>query len=453
MFSGLKVVEIASFIAAPAAATMLSDFGADVIKVEPPGLGDPQRLLSSVPPSPAAPGNYSWHLANRNKRGMSVDLKSDGGTEILKRLVEWADVVITNFPHGTREALHLGYEEVSGWNPRVIYADITGFGDAGPDARLPGFDLTAFWSRSGLLASTRDAGAPPTSPPWGSGDYTTATAIYAAITTALYHRERTGRGANVGTSLLATGVWATGTLVSAALAGGKPYELHDRKQAGERADQCVSERRRSLDHAGRQAIGMAGIGQRHRAVRPVGRSALQPTRKAIGQHAAELADLLDAEFSAQPLAHLERGSRPSPHPLRRHPDARGGGRGSAAARGRHRRADRGCHGPGVHGQQPDHPPRAGQGSVPARTRARRAQRRSPRTAGIQRRRHRPATGAEGDSRCARTGDSEMTTTEVSTELVLTERHGEGVLTITINRPGAEERRQPRGRGPAGSRAG
>ena len=76
-------------------------------------------------------------------------------------------LVITNFPHGTREALHLGYEEVSGWNPRVIYADITGFGDAGPDARLPGFDLTAFWSRTGLLAATRDAGAPPTSPPWG----------------------------------------------------------------------------------------------------------------------------------------------------------------------------------------------------------------------------------------------------------------------------------------------
>jgi len=111
----------------------------------------PQRLLSSVPPSPAAAGNYGWHLANRNKRGMSIDLKSAGGTEILKRLVEWADVLITNFPHGTREALHLGYEEVSGWNPRIIYADITGFGDAGPDAKLPGFDLTAFWSRSGLL--------------------------------------------------------------------------------------------------------------------------------------------------------------------------------------------------------------------------------------------------------------------------------------------------------------
>src|SRR6476619_3027859 len=113
VFSGLKVVEIASFIAAPAAATMLSDFGADVIKVEPPGIGDPQRLLSSVPPSPAAPGNYSWHLANRNKRGMSIDLKSAGGTEILNRLVEWAAVVMTNFPHGHREGLHLRYEEVS----------------------------------------------------------------------------------------------------------------------------------------------------------------------------------------------------------------------------------------------------------------------------------------------------------------------------------------------------
>src|SRR5262249_58219103 len=125
VFAGLKVVEIATFIAAPAAATMLSDFGADVIKVEPPGMGDPQRLLSSVPPSPAAAGNYGWHLANRNKRGMSVDLKSEGGTKILKRLVEWGHVLITNFPHGTREALHLGYEERSGRNPRIIYADHT----------------------------------------------------------------------------------------------------------------------------------------------------------------------------------------------------------------------------------------------------------------------------------------------------------------------------------------
>jgi crotonobetainyl-CoA:carnitine CoA-transferase CaiB-like acyl-CoA transferase len=302
VFSGLKVVEIASFIAAPAAATMLSDFGADVIKVEAPGMGDPQRLLSSVPPSPAAAGNYSWHLANRNKRGMSVNLKSQGGTQILKRLVEWADVVITNFPHGTREALHLGYEEVSSWNPRVIYADITGFGDAGPDARLPGFDLTAFWSRSGLLAATRDAGAPPTSPPWGSGDYTTATAIYAAITTALYHRERTGLGANVGTSLLATGVWATGTLVSAALAGGKAYELHDRTApVNALTNPYQSEDGRWLMLAARRSAWPV-------LANAIGRSDLLSDPRfsdaeAISDHASALAELLDAEFRAQPLAH------------------------------------------------------------------------------------------------------------------------------------------------------
>ena len=306
VFSGLKVVEIASFIAAPAAATMLSDFGADVIKVEPPGLGDPQRLLSSVPPSPAAPGNYSWHLANRNKRGMSVNLKSEGGTEILKRLVQWADVVITNFPHGTRESLHLGYEEVSSWNPRVIYADITGYGDAGPDAGLPGFDLTAFWSRSGLLGATRDAGAPPTSPVWGSGDYTTATAIYAAITTALYHRERTGRGANVGTSLLATGVWATGTLVSAALAGAKPYELHDRNRpvnALTNAYECADGRWLML--AGKQSAWPT-------IATALGRSDLLDDprfsdKTAIAQHAADLAAVLEAEFKSQPLAHWQPG--------------------------------------------------------------------------------------------------------------------------------------------------
>jgi crotonobetainyl-CoA:carnitine CoA-transferase CaiB-like acyl-CoA transferase len=304
VFAGLKVVEIASFIAAPAAATMLSDFGADVIKVEPPGLGDPQRLLSSVPPSPAAPGNYSWHLANRNKRGMSVNLKSEGGTEILKRLVQWADVVITNFPHGTRESLHLGYEEVSSWNPRVIYADITGYGDAGPDAALPGFDLTAFWSRSGLLGATRDAGAPPTAPVWGSGDYTTATAIYAAITTALYHRERTGRGANVGTSLLATGVWATGTLVSAALAGAKPYELHDRNRpvnALTNAYECADGRWLML--AGKQSAWPT-------IAAALGRSDLLDDprfsdKTAIAQHAAELAVVLEAEFRSQPLAHWQ----------------------------------------------------------------------------------------------------------------------------------------------------
>jgi crotonobetainyl-CoA:carnitine CoA-transferase CaiB-like acyl-CoA transferase len=200
-----------------------------VIKVEPPGFGDLQRALSSVPPSPRAEANYAWHLTNRNKRGMAIDLKSPRGGEILERLVRWADVLITNFPHGTREKLHLGYEEVSTWNPRIVYADVTGFGDAGPDAGLPGFDLTAYWARTGLLATTRDAGAPPTLPVSGSGDHASAMGLYSAIVTGLYQRERTGEGTHVGTSLLAEGAWATGLLIAGALAGGEFYGLHDRE--------------------------------------------------------------------------------------------------------------------------------------------------------------------------------------------------------------------------------
>ncbi|MER5341867.1 CoA transferase [Streptomyces mirabilis] len=304
VFTGLKVLDASTFIAAPAAATMLSDFGADVIKIEPPGTGDPQRRLSFVPPSPRAEANYGWHLANRNKRGMVLDLKSPATTEVLKRLVQWADVVITNFPHGTREKLHLGYDEVARWNPRVVYADITGFGDAGPDARQPGFDLTAFWSRSGLLASTRDAGAPPTVPVWGSGDYTTAVAIYAAIVTALYHRERTGQGANVGTSLLAAGVWATGTLVAGALAGGTPFELHDRKAPVN----ALTNPYRTAD--GRWIMLATSAVYWPALARAIERPELieDPRFKDVEgavKNAAALSELLDAEFRSRPFADWE----------------------------------------------------------------------------------------------------------------------------------------------------
>ncbi|MFJ4846887.1 MULTISPECIES: CaiB/BaiF CoA transferase family protein [unclassified Streptomyces] len=300
VFTGLKVLDAATYIAGPAAAAVLSDFGADVIKIEPPGKGDPQRLLSSVPPSPMAQANYSWHLANRNKRGMVLDLKSPATLEVLKRLVRWADVVITNFPHGTREKLHLGYEEVSGWNPRVVYADLTGFGDTGPDARQPGFDLTAFWSRSGLLASTRDAGSPPTVPVWGSGDYSSAIAVYAAIATALYRRERTGLGADVGTSLLATGVWATGTLIAGALADGTPFELHDRTVPAN----ALSNPYRTADD---RWIMLATSSVHWPALsRALGRPELVEDprfsdREGFAKNAAALSELLDAEFRSRPF--------------------------------------------------------------------------------------------------------------------------------------------------------
>src|SRR5712691_2611949 len=228
IFSGLKVVDLASFIAGPGAAVILSDFGADVIKVEPPS-GDTWRIGYKIPPQPRAHDNYPWHLNNRNKRGLALNLKSAEAGEVLERLVKWADVLIVNTPHPARKHLKLEYDDVREWNPRLIYADISGYGDNGPDADLPGFDITAFWARTGLLSLTRDSGAPPTLPPSGSGDHATAVGLYGAIVTALYRRERTGKGAYVTTSLIAQGVWSGSMYVQAALAGANFYPLHDRK--------------------------------------------------------------------------------------------------------------------------------------------------------------------------------------------------------------------------------
>src|ERR1700693_3170772 len=228
IFSGLKVVELASFIAGPSAAVILSDFDADVVKVEPPN-GDTWRIGHKIPPQPQAKDAYPFHLANRNKRGITLDLKSPSAQPVLERLVKWADVLIANTPHSARKKCKLEYEDVAQWNPRLIYADLTCFGEKGPDADLPGFDITAYWARSGLLSMTRDAGEPPTWPVAGSGDNATAVGIYSAIVTALYRRERTGKGSYVTTSLLAEGVWSASVSIQAALAGAKFYGLHDRK--------------------------------------------------------------------------------------------------------------------------------------------------------------------------------------------------------------------------------
>jgi len=161
IFSGLKVVDLSSFIAGPGAAVILSDFGAAVIKVEPPN-GELWRMVNKVQGYvPLAKEAYPWHLNNRNKRGLALDLKSADAGKIVERLVKWADVLIVNTPHQARKKLKLEYEDIARWNSRLIYADLTGYGEKGPDADLPGFDVTAYWSRSGLLSLTRDAGSPP----------------------------------------------------------------------------------------------------------------------------------------------------------------------------------------------------------------------------------------------------------------------------------------------------
>src|ERR1700753_1272616 len=120
IFTGLKVVDLASFSAGPSAAVILSDFGADVIKVEPP-TGDTWRTGHKIPPQPQAKDAYPWHLANRNKRGITLDMKSPSAQPVLERLVKWADVLIVNTPHRARKRLKLEYGDVVEWNPPLIY--------------------------------------------------------------------------------------------------------------------------------------------------------------------------------------------------------------------------------------------------------------------------------------------------------------------------------------------
>jgi crotonobetainyl-CoA:carnitine CoA-transferase CaiB-like acyl-CoA transferase len=230
IFTGLKVVDLASYIAGPAATTILSDFGADVIKVEPPESGDLYRYFHVTPPNPASEHNYAWQLTNCNKRSLALDLKSPGAKEVLARLVPWADVLVTNFPPNVKAKLGLTYEAIAPLNARVVYADITGYGSRGPEADKPGFDITAYWARTGLMQVTRDEGCPPTLPVPGVGDHATASTLYSAIVTGLYRRERTGLGSHVSTSLIADGAWAAAAWIEGALHGAKFYGQHNRKR-------------------------------------------------------------------------------------------------------------------------------------------------------------------------------------------------------------------------------
>jgi crotonobetainyl-CoA:carnitine CoA-transferase CaiB-like acyl-CoA transferase len=220
LFQGLKVIDCGSFIAAPTAATLLGDFGADVIKIEPPGAGDPFRAIPQLPGMPKSEHAYGWMLDNRGKRGLALDLGRPEGQAVLHRLVAGADVFVTNYPLAVRSKLALDHERLMAMNERLIYASFTGYGETGPEAAKPGFDVTAYWARSGLMDMVRsDAATPPARALSGMGDHPSGVSLFAAITAGLYRRERTGRGTLVGSSLLGNGVWSNGVMAQAALCG------------------------------------------------------------------------------------------------------------------------------------------------------------------------------------------------------------------------------------------
>jgi crotonobetainyl-CoA:carnitine CoA-transferase CaiB-like acyl-CoA transferase len=219
LFGDLLVIECASFIAGPAAGTILSDFGARVIKIEPPG-GDGYRLLKHLPGLPVGENNYPWTITNRNKESLVLDLKQAVARDFLDTLIARADVFITNYPLPVRERLRLGYEDICAVNPRTIYASLTPYGEEGPEANNTGYDATAWWARSGLMDSVRtSADTPPAVSVPGMGDHMAANTLYGSIVTALYRRERSGQGGKVGTSLMGNGLWSNGLYVQAALDG------------------------------------------------------------------------------------------------------------------------------------------------------------------------------------------------------------------------------------------
>ena len=227
-FEGLRVVEAATWIAAPVAATILGDLGADVVKVEQPGEGDPYRALPGGPVLADAGVNYTWLMDARCKRSITVNLKSTEGRAIVDRLVRGCDVFVTNYPHPMREKLKLTFADLSALNSRMVYASLSAFGEQGDERDASGFDQVAYWARSGLADLVRAPGAGPAQGLPGMGDHPTGVSLFAAIVTALFVRERTGQGGEVHTSLHANGLWANGCMGQAALAG---LEFSERRAA------------------------------------------------------------------------------------------------------------------------------------------------------------------------------------------------------------------------------
>ncbi|MDO8978957.1 MAG: CoA transferase [Afipia sp.] len=305
IFEGLKVIDCASFIAAPAAATALSDFGADVIKIEPPGAGDPVRNLPNLPGYPISPHNYAWMLEGRNKKSLALDLSKSEGQAVLRKLAADCDVFITNFPPPVRKKLGVTYKDIAPLNDRLVYASFTGYGEIGAEADKPGFDSNAWWARSGLMDLVRetDESTPARSMP-GMGDHPCAMSMFAGIVTALYQRERTGKGTQVMSNLMVNGIWSNGIYAQAALCGATFQKRPPRDRALNAVTchyKCSDDRwiiLSLLNEEKQWPVFVKVIGREELAADP--RFETKPIRH---KNAPALIAILDEVFAAKPLAH------------------------------------------------------------------------------------------------------------------------------------------------------
>ncbi|HZQ28902.1 MAG TPA: CoA transferase [Acidimicrobiales bacterium] len=220
---GVKVLEAGRFAAAPACGTVLADWGADVIKIEPPS-GDPARGPGSAKREGAGSDereiNPRFDLHNRNRRSIAVDLATPEGREIGHELLGWADVFVSNMRPAALTHLGLDWDTAHATNPGLVYAQLNGYGVESFARNEPSYDHGAFWSFSGAADSYRGADGTPPQPAGGLGDRTAGTALAGAIAAALFQRQRTGEGRRVSTSLLATAFWMMGSDVADSLGVG-----------------------------------------------------------------------------------------------------------------------------------------------------------------------------------------------------------------------------------------
>ncbi len=209
MLEGIRVVELGVWVAGPSAGGVLADWGADVVKVEPPA-GDPMRELFGALGGGALAGSPPFDLDNRGKRSVVLDLGVPEAGVALDRLLEGSDVFLTNLRPAALGRLGLGPEQVRARHPRLVYAGVSGYGMAGPDRDRAGYDVGAFWARTGIARTLVPESEDPPGIRSGFGDHVTGITTVAGILAALLDRQRTGTGRVVETSLLRTGIWCLG---------------------------------------------------------------------------------------------------------------------------------------------------------------------------------------------------------------------------------------------------
>ncbi|MBD3780821.1 MAG: CoA transferase [Micrococcales bacterium] len=301
--AGLRVVDMTAFLAAPTTQRVLGEWGADVIKVEPPR-GDPGRTQGTVFGTPCTDDeNPGFDMANMNKRFVTVDLRTPGGREVMDRLLADADVFVTSTRVRSLAKLGYDFDTLHARFPRLVMAQVLGFGAEGPLKDAAGFDMTTYMSRGGVLATTRDREGTAMLPPSGYGDFQVSFVLAAGILAALLQRDRTGQGDYVTASLLHSGVFMLNQAMIAAQYGAEypkarravtnPFNNTYLGSDGGLMALCVAEYDRDYDAV------MRVVGREDLVGDPV--LGVCADMNAAGRN-AEVVDALDAAFARRPAA-------------------------------------------------------------------------------------------------------------------------------------------------------